>query len=121
MILLMVIKVDVSRLSSALREIILNTFEHKSFLEKKSNINKNIIILDNETSIPKIMQILQDSLPKNLINDYIVTENIKEENEIAILKKGDIEQLGIFICTHCAMLFESDLERTTHQRLHYLF
>jgi hypothetical protein len=46
---------------------------------------------------------------------------MEEENEIAILKNGDIEQLGIYICSHCGMLFKSDVQRTIHQRIHYLF
>jgi hypothetical protein len=121
MIIFMVIKVDVSRLSPSLREIILSTFENKFALQKQGNINKNIIILENESDVPRIKKILEDTLKRNLIFDYLVTENLRERNEIAILKKGDIEQLGIFICTHCGMLFDSDLQRTIHQRIHYFF
>ncbi len=121
----MVIRVDMSYLSSDIRKIILNTIENKSISQKQSNNNKNnnndIIIFDNETDIQKIKEILQYTLAKNRLNDYIVTENTKEENEIAILKNGDIEQLGIYTCPHCAMLFKSDVQRTIHQRIHYLF
>jgi hypothetical protein len=121
----MVIRVDMSYLSSNIRKIILNTIENKSTWQKQSNNNKNnnndIIIFDNETDIQKIKEILQYTLAKNRLNDYIVTENMKEENEIAILKNGDIEQLGIYTCPHCAMLFKSDVQRTIHQRIHYLF
>ena len=39
----MVIKVDVSRLSDSLKEIIVSVFDQKSILQKQSNINKNII------------------------------------------------------------------------------
>ena len=125
MITSMVIKVDMSYLSSNIRKIILNTIENKFISQKQSNNNKNnnndIIIFDNETDIQKIKEILQYTLTKNRLNDYIVTENMKEENEIAILKNGDIEQLGIYTCPHCAMLFKSDVQRTIHQRIHYLF
>jgi hypothetical protein len=119
----MVIKVDMSYLSSNIRKIILNTIENRSISQKQSNNNNNndIIILDNETDIQKIKEILQYTLAKNRLNDYIVTENTKEENEIAILKNGDIEQLGIYICSHCGMLFKNDTQRTIHQRIHYLF
>jgi hypothetical protein len=123
MIISMAIKVDMSYLSSNIRKIILNTIETKSISQKKSNNNNNndIIILDSETDIQKIKEILQYTLTKNRLNDYIVTENMKEENEIAILKNGDIEQLGIYICSHCGMLFKSDVQRTIHQRIHYFF
>jgi hypothetical protein len=117
----MVIKVDVSRLSDSLKEIIVSIFEQKSILQRQSNINKNILVLVNENNVQSIKQILEDTLKSNVINDYLVAENTKEQNEIAILKRGDIEQLGIFICAHCGMLFESELQRTIHQRIHYFF
>lgn len=122
MIISMAIKVDMSYLSSNIRKIILNIIENKSISQKKSNNNNNdIIILDSETDVQKIKEILQYTLTKNRLNDYIVSENTKEENEIAILKNGDIEQLGIYTCSHCGMLFKSDVQRTIHQRIHYLF
>lgn len=117
----MVIKVDVSRLSDSLKEIIVSIFEQKSILQRQSNINKNILVLVNENDVQSIKQILEDTLKSNVINDYLVAENTKEQNELAILKRGDIEQLGIFICAHCGMLFESELQRTIHQRIHYFF
>jgi hypothetical protein len=117
----MVIKVDVSRLSDNLKEIIVRVFDQKSILQKQSNINKDIIVLDNENDILRIKQILEEILIDNVINEYLIAENTKEENEIAILKRGDIEQLGIYICAHCGMLFDSELQRTVHQRIHYFF
>lgn len=117
----MAIKVDVSRLPNSLKEIIISGFEHKSILQKQSNIHKNTIILDDENDVLRIKQILEDTLASNQVNDYMVAENSQQENEIAILKKGDIEQLDIFICAHCGMLFDSELQRIIHQRIHYFF
>ena len=117
----MVIKVDVSRLSNSLKEIIISAFEHKSILQKQTNIHKNTIIMDNENDVLRIKQILEEALKSNMVNDYMVAENTQQENEIAILKKGDIEQLDIFICAHCGMLFDSELQRIIHQRIHYFF
>jgi hypothetical protein len=117
----MATKVDVSRLPHSLKEIIISAFEHKSILQKQSNIHKNTIILDDENDVQRIKQILEDTLASNQVNDYMVAENSQQENEIAILKKGDIEQLGIFICAHCGMLFDSELQRIIHQRIHYFF
>jgi len=118
----MVIKVDMSYLSTNIRKIVLNTIENKYISLKHINNNyDDIIILDNETDIQKIKELLQYALTKNRLNDYIVTENTKEENEITILKNGDIEQFGIYMCSHCGMLFRNDTQRTIHQRIHYLF
>jgi hypothetical protein len=52
-------------------------------------------------------------------SDCVAVENMQDESEIAVLKKGDIEQLGLYLCGYCAMVFGSDLERNLHQRVHY--
>lgn len=52
-------------------------------------------------------------------SDYIAAENTQEKGEIAVLKRGDIEQLGLYLCGYCAMVFGSDIERNVHQRAHY--
>ena len=51
--------------------------------------------------------------------DYLVAENDEDPNEIAILKKGNIEQLGLFICEFCPLVFRSEIEKNIHQRIHY--
>jgi hypothetical protein len=63
----MVIKVDVSRLSDSLKEIIVSIFEQKSILQRQSNINKNILVLVNENDVQSIKQILEDTLKSNVI------------------------------------------------------
>ena len=67
----------------------------------------------------RLSKLYNISLRQNHINDYIVAENTEVENEITILKQGDMEQFGIYICTHCGMSFESEIQRTVHQRIHY--
>ena len=64
-------------------------------------------------------KLLEDVLKKNQFNDYIIVDNINEEDEIAILRKDDLEQLGIFVCSHCGTPFASEDERIVHQRMHY--
>ena len=121
----MVIRIDISNLTNDLRDIILNSLELKYFLNDQlnnndDNNNKQIIVLPNENNIQKLKQIIQNILTKNCYhNEYIVAENLEEKNEIAILKQGDMEQLGIYICTHCGMSFESQVQRTMHERMHY--
>src|SRR5919204_814926 len=122
----MVIRIDISNLNNELRDIILNSLELKYFLNDQlnnnddNNNNKQIIVLPNENNIQKLKQIIQNILTKNRYhNEYIVAENLEEKNEIAILKQGDMEQLGIYICTHCGMSFKSQVQRTIHERMHY--
>jgi transcription elongation factor Elf1 len=120
----MAVKVDISYVAGDLRYIILNSAEVKSSSvnhrnNENNNNNKDVIIFADENNIQKIKQIIQHIFTQNHINDYIVAENTEVENEIAILKQGDMEQFGIYICTHCGMSFESEIQRTVHQRIHY--
>src|SRR6476659_10187953 len=106
----MAVKVDISYVAGDLRYIILNSAEVKS-----SSVNH----CTNENNNKNIKQVIQHIFTQNHINDYIVAENTEVENEITILKQGDMEQFGIYICTHCGMSFESEIQRTVHQRIHY--
>jgi hypothetical protein len=121
----MVIRIDISNLTHDLRDIILDSIELKSFLNDQpndydDNNNEQIIVLPNENNIQKLKHIIQNILTRNCYqNEYIVAENLEEKNEIAILKQGDMEQLGIYICTHCGMSFKSQMQRTIHERMHY--
>jgi hypothetical protein len=115
----MAIRVDISHLHSDLRNIILNSIDTKSISDNNQSNSKDLIIFANEDNIQKIKQLIQNILTQNHITDYIVAENTEEENEIAILKQGDMEQFGIYICTHCGMSFESEIQRIVHQRIHY--
>ena len=119
----MVIKIDISRLSNDINEIMLNAIEKESISQREGIIDNSdfIHILDNQVDIQQIKEILVNALRQSKVDDFIVTENTKGENEIAILKNGDIEQLGVYMCSHCGMLFESDIQRSVHQRIHYLF
>ncbi len=118
----MAIKIDVTHISDDLKSAIQNAIKQKSISGSQDNdhAGKCIrIVLSDDNDRQKVKQLLEDVLRKNQINDYIVVDNIKEEDEIAILRKDDLEQLGIFICSHCGMLFASEGERIIHQRIHY--
>lgn len=64
----------------------------------------------------KVLQLLEKALAGS---DYVAAENTQDASEIAILKSGDIEQLGLYLCGYCAMVFGSEVERNAHQRVHY--
>src|SRR5919197_5072467 len=123
----MTIRLDISHLPIDLRHFILNNIE---IAEIRTNpipdsstdigcTTENTVILLDNNSIQKIKEILQNILTSNSLHDYIITENTQQENELAILKQGDIEQFGIYICTHCAMSFRSENQRSLHERMHY--
>jgi hypothetical protein len=38
---------------------------------------------------------------------------------VAILRKGDLEQFGIYVCKYCGTTFKSIGERVIHERIHY--
>ncbi|MDQ6866308.1 MAG: hypothetical protein M3044_21080 [Thermoproteota archaeon] len=93
---------------------------HKSIdLKYRPDQNEGTIILQDESNAQKIKSRLEEILKENTIQDFVVTENTEKQNEITLLKKGDIEQLGIYLCTHCGVAFGSEIQRTVHQRIHY--
>ena len=113
----MAVKIDLSYIPSNIQKIVLDIVERLVASPKESS-NKTITLC-NETDVEKVKHIIEEELKLKNLNDYIISENTHNETEIAILKKGDIEQLGIYVCMHCGMAFESEIQRTVHQRMHY--
>jgi len=119
----MVIKIDISHLPASLRSIVLNNKELSS-LPKDNHYDKNedlICLTLPQEDRNKIMKILEKILSNSNSDGYIVVENTIDKSEIAILKSGDIEQIGIFICAHCGTPFQSQEQMMIHQRMHYIF
>jgi len=113
----MVVKIDLSYIPSNIQLLILDIVER--FVSSQKESSDRTIILYDENSVQKIKHILEEGLRLRDLNDYIISENTLDETEIAVLKKGDIEQLGIYVCMHCGMAFESEIQRSIHQRVHY--
>ena len=111
----MVVTIDLSYMPDRLRSIIHKSIDQKYHLEQ----NEGMIILHNESNSEKIKSMLEEILKENTIQDFVVTENTEKENEVAVLRKGDLEQLGIYLCTHCGVAFGSEIQRIVHQRIHY--
>ena len=72
-------------------------------------------------SINEFEDLLKSILQKNSINAYVVVQDTETENTLAILKDGDMRQLGILICDFCGAAFSSEDEKYIHQRAHFLF
>jgi hypothetical protein len=113
----MVVKIDLSYIPSNVQHIVLDILERLVSFQKESS--GRVITLYNERSVERIKHILEEGLRLRDLNDYVISENTLDETEIAVLKKGDIEQLGIYVCMHCGMVFESEIQRTIHERVHY--
>ena len=112
----MVVKIDLSYIPNNIRYIILDVVGRIVPSQKGSD---KMITLYNEMNAEEIKHILEEELRLKNLSDYVISENTHDESEIAVLKKGDIEQLGIYVCIHCGMPFESEGQRTIHERIHY--
>jgi hypothetical protein len=114
----MVVKIDLSYIPNNIRCIILDVVDRLVPSQKESS--DKMITLYNQRNAEEIKHILEEELRLKNLSDYVISENTHDESEIAVLKKGDIEQLGIYVCMHCGMPFESEDQRTVHERIHYL-
>jgi hypothetical protein len=115
----MVVKIDMSFIPANLKRTLMKSFDENGILEGQRDYDKNLIVFNKGYSRQKVKEFLEQELKKNEVYDYLVSENSEDEREIAILRKGDIEQLGIYPCIHCGMVFGSEEHRTIHERVHY--
>lgn len=122
----MQIKINFSFLPESLISLILNSDELKKYSINNNSINyleeqEKIVVFDIPLSIEIIKEILNSILEKNSIYGYIIAQDTEVENSLVILKAGDLQQLGIFICDFCGALSNSEEEKYIHQRAHYFF
>jgi hypothetical protein len=69
-------------------------------------------------SLHEFKSFLENILLNNY-EEYMVAEDTSKINTLTILKQGDVEQFGMYMCTHCGTFFKSIEERTLHERIHY--
>ena len=98
------VRIDVSRACAELRKDIASMFSAQ---------DAGAIAVQGD--IKHVKKELEQKLPEG----YIVAENAEDPDELAVLKEGDLEQLGMYLCSFCAMVIKSDIERNIHQRVHY--
>ena len=123
------IQVDLSFFPDYLIPIITDSIEVKQFLiednnvtgEDKDNINTISAVFEFYGSIKEFEGLLSSILHKNSIKDYVTAQDMEKENTIAILKSGDLRQLGILVCDFCGAVFHSEDEKYIHQRAHYFY
>ncbi|WP_458745892.1 hypothetical protein [Candidatus Nitrosocosmicus sp. T] len=123
------IHVNLSFFPDYLIPIITESIEVKQFLIKdnyvtdkdKDNINTISAVFEFHGSIKEFEGLLTSILLKNSIKEYVIAQDMEKENTIAILKAGDIRQLGILVCDFCGAVFHSEDEKYIHQRAHYFY
>jgi hypothetical protein len=123
------IQVDLSFFPDYLIPIITDSIELKQFLIKdyyvvdknKDDNNTQFAVFEFHGSIKEFEVLLSSILQKNSIKEYIITQDMEKENTIAILKSGDLRQLGISSCDFCGAVFHSEDEKYIHQRAHYFY
>lgn len=98
------VRIDVSRACAELRKEVITILSAR---------DGDVVTVEGD--IKEVKKRLEQSLPE----DYVVAENAQDPDELAVLKKGDLEQLGLYICSFCTMVFRSETERNMHQRVHY--
>ena len=120
---------DTSFLPDSLRSIFLHslhkryriTAEKKNGNLKSHKDNKNFLIVEyEEGSFEDFKAVLEDILEENHIEEFLIAVNTEEYNTYSVLKKGDLEQIGLVICEHCGMVFGTYDEKMVHERIHYL-
>lgn len=99
------VRIDISRLCDASKEIVLEALG-------ATETDDRIVA---QGSPAHIKQTIEKILPEG----YVVAQNVDEPDAVAVLKEGDIEQLGLYLCGYCATVFHNEAERNVHQRVHF--
>ena len=123
------IQLNLSFFPDYLIPIITDSVELNQFLIQDSFVTNKVIDTNNITivifefpgSLKEFESLLTSILAKNSIKEYIITQDMEKENTIAILKSGDLEQLGILVCDFCGAVFHSEDEKYIHQRAHFFY
>jgi len=80
---------------------------------------KGVEINEDLNKIDLIKNEIRDTLIKNSVNEYVVTQDRNDINTILIIHLTKGESIEIFHCRHCAMEFDDDVQLSSHLRMHY--
>ncbi len=131
----MIIKLDLTFIPDNIRSLIVKCIDLESMARgiNKDKVNgresddgksnkhtgSTSIFYYDKSSLEELMNFLKNTLEKIKLSQFVVVEDTENENTLAIVKEGDIEQFGMFVCGHCGMMFRGDEERVVHERIHY--
>jgi hypothetical protein len=118
----LVIKLDLSRVPTNLKSIIVN--QTKSEVRPESN-EPDVIILqvenESENDIGDVKRRIKDLLIQFKISEYGAVTDPLDRHKILIVAKKDAERLDSFHCLHCGMEFIDEIQLGIHQKLHLPF
>lgn len=133
----MIIKLDLSFLNENVRSVIANSEEIKSSVIDRSSsaastpttsasvvANRRaynaIITLDYKKELLEDFKVIvRYILARNHLDELMIAEDTEVENTVTILRQGDLEQFGIYLCKRCGTVFKSTDEKVPHERIHY--
>ena len=104
----------------SLRQVVMEALGQKntSELTVDGADNDSIILTLEKFDFKEATRTLEKALLANhLDHDYAIIEHDHYQYDIAILKKVDIEQLGVYVCGICGIILQSEYERDSHQTL----
>lgn len=81
--------------------------------------SSSVIYYFDKSSLEELKNVLENTLKKNDLNQFVAVEDTENENTLAIVREGDMEQFSMYVCSHCGMIFGSEEERVIHERIHY--
>ncbi|MPZ07112.1 MAG: hypothetical protein GEU26_11975 [Nitrososphaeraceae archaeon] len=131
----MIIKLDLTFIPSNIRSLLVKSIDIESndrvinegkvngrdSYDGKSNKNagSSVLFYYDKSSLEELKNFLKNILEKNNLNQFVVVEDTENENTLAIVKQGDIEQFGMYVCIHCGLIFRDEEDRFVHERIHY--
>lgn len=120
----MVIKLDLSRVPTNLKSIIVNQTKSTEQVRPEPN-EPDVIILqvenESENDIGDVKRRIKDLLIQFKISEYVAVTDPLDKHKILIVAKTDAERLDSFHCLHCGMEFIDEIQLGIHQRLHLPF
>jgi hypothetical protein len=120
----MVITIDVSKLPSDRRSVLIDEMQ----LEYKDGLVVNdgrpsdphSFTITEEGNVNNMTRRLKDILIKNKIRDYVIVLDPSGRDIIRILERASVENSGICHCIHCGMEFDNEMQLSVHHRIHYV-
>jgi hypothetical protein len=120
----MVITVDISKLPSHLRSVLIEEmqleYKDRLLVSGDSPGDPFGFTLTDEQNVNNVNRRLKDMLIKHKIRDYVILLDPSGKDIIRILERANVENSGIYHCIHCGMEFDDEIQLSVHHRIHYV-
>lgn len=123
-LLYMAITVDISKLPSHIRHVLIDELRIKIkdglLIEENNPSDTHSLTITSEENVNNVTRNLKDILIKNKIRDYVTVLDPTAKYTLKILERTSVENSGSYHCIHCGMEFEDEMELSVHHRIHYV-